>query len=75
MFPLQKILTRNFTDEWYPDYAYDFSGISISAGDTITGKWLSIFCTWKQVQARLVEKSNEDCVVKSSKILHNVTNT
>ncbi|OSX62515.1 hypothetical protein POSPLADRAFT_1141136 [Postia placenta MAD-698-R-SB12] len=21
--------------EWYPDYAYDFSGISISAGDTI----------------------------------------
>ncbi|KAI1089383.1 peptidase A4 family-domain-containing protein [Rostrohypoxylon terebratum] len=22
--------------EWYPDYAYDFSGISISAGDTIT---------------------------------------
>jgi len=22
--------------EWYPDYAYDFSGITISAGDTIT---------------------------------------
>jgi hypothetical protein len=22
--------------EWYPDYAYDFSGISISAGDEIT---------------------------------------
>ncbi|KAI1493428.1 putative aspergillopepsin [Biscogniauxia mediterranea] len=22
--------------EWYPDYAYDFSGISISAGDTVT---------------------------------------
>ncbi|KAI0058826.1 hypothetical protein BV25DRAFT_1840686 [Artomyces pyxidatus] len=22
--------------EWYPDYAYDFSGIDISAGDTIT---------------------------------------
>lgn len=22
--------------EWYPDYAYDFSGISISAGDTIS---------------------------------------
>ncbi|KAH9889233.1 acid proteinase [Xylariomycetidae sp. FL2044] len=22
--------------EWYPDYAYDFSGFSISAGDTIT---------------------------------------
>lgn len=22
--------------EWYPDYAYDFSGISISAGDVIT---------------------------------------
>ncbi|KAI1097238.1 peptidase A4 family-domain-containing protein [Jackrogersella minutella] len=22
--------------EWYPDYAYDFSGIPISAGDTIT---------------------------------------
>ncbi|OTB02914.1 hypothetical protein M426DRAFT_74259 [Hypoxylon sp. CI-4A] len=22
--------------EWYPDYAYDFSGISISAGDTLT---------------------------------------
>lgn len=22
--------------EWYPDYAYTFSGISISAGDTIT---------------------------------------
>lgn len=22
--------------EWYPDYAYDFSGISISAGDSIT---------------------------------------
>ena len=22
--------------EWYPDYAYDFSGISFSAGDTVT---------------------------------------
>lgn len=22
--------------EWYPDYAYDFSGISLSAGDSIT---------------------------------------
>jgi len=22
--------------EWYPDYSYDFSGISLSAGDTIT---------------------------------------
>lgn len=22
--------------EWYPDYAYDFSGISVSAGDSIT---------------------------------------
>ncbi|KAI1383966.1 peptidase A4 family-domain-containing protein [Hypoxylon trugodes] len=22
--------------EWYPDYAYDFSGIDISAGDTVT---------------------------------------
>ncbi len=22
--------------EWYPDYAYDFSGITIAAGDTIT---------------------------------------
>ena len=22
--------------EWYPDYAYTFSGISINAGDTIT---------------------------------------
>lgn len=22
--------------EWYPDYAYDFSGIDISAGDSIT---------------------------------------
>jgi hypothetical protein len=30
--------SRNTYDawyEWYPDYAYDFSGISISAGDTI----------------------------------------
>lgn len=22
--------------EWYPDYAYTFSGITISAGDTVT---------------------------------------
>ena len=22
--------------EWYPDYAYDFSGISFSAGDSVT---------------------------------------
>ena len=32
-------LTRRVTStawyEWYPDYAYDFSGISISAGDEI----------------------------------------
>ena len=21
--------------EWYPDYAYDFSGISFSAGDSV----------------------------------------
>ncbi|KAI0012425.1 peptidase A4 family-domain-containing protein [Xylariaceae sp. FL0662B] len=38
--------------EWYPDYAYDFSGISVSAGDTIT---MTVTATSKSAGTAVIE--------------------
>ncbi|KAI1341258.1 peptidase A4 family-domain-containing protein [Xylariaceae sp. FL0016] len=38
--------------EWYPDYAYDFSGFSVSAGDTIT---MTVTATSKKAGTAVLE--------------------
>ncbi|ROV95943.1 hypothetical protein VMCG_07942 [Cytospora schulzeri] len=51
--------------EWYPDYAYDFSGITISAGDTIT---VTVTATSKKAGTAVVEN-----VSKGTSVTHTFT--
>lgn len=51
--------------EWYPDYAYDFSGISISAGDTIR---VTVDATSKAAGTATVEN-----VTKGKTVTHTFT--
>ena len=49
--------------EWYPDYAYDFSGLSISAGNTIK---LSIVATSKTAGTATIENVSTGKTVSHS---------
>ncbi|KAI2601949.1 peptidase A4 family-domain-containing protein [Hypoxylon sp. NC1633] len=48
--------------EWYPDYAYDFSGITISAGDTIT---MTVTATSKSAGTAVIQN-----VTTGKKVTH-----
>ncbi|KAK6086456.1 acid proteinase [Seiridium cupressi] len=49
--------------EWYPDYAYDFSGITISAGDTVT---MTVTATSKSAGTAVIENQTTGTTVTHS---------
>jgi hypothetical protein len=52
--------------EWYPDYAYDFTGISLSAGDKIT---VTVTASSKTAGVATIEN-----VTKGQTVKHSFTN-
>lgn len=52
--------------EWYPDYAYDFSGISLAAGDSIT---VTVTATSKTAGTAVIENNTN-----GDKVTHTFTN-
>jgi hypothetical protein len=49
--------------EWYPDYAYDFSGIPLSAGDSIT---VTVTATSKTAGTATIKNNTTGKTVKHS---------
>ncbi|KAI0129075.1 acid proteinase [Xylariales sp. AK1849] len=49
--------------EWYPDYAYDFSGITIDAGDTIT---MTVTATSKTAGSAVIKNVSKGTTVTHS---------
>ena len=49
--------------EWYPDYAYDFSGISFSAGDSVT---LTVTATSTKAGTAVITNNSKGKTVSKS---------